>query len=202
MFDDTPFYIVANIYKRMAFAQNLGVYDRTLIDEVFSAEERYTIYKHENARWYFRTATAAHPICANYLAQSRYTVERLFDEIDAKINGENSANSFLCFGHDLNILPLITVLGLDKLPLSFGNGVESVDFIAEHWRSYKYAPKAANMMLVVYRNKEGKVLVRPQINERDVEVDIASATPYYYDWEEFKRFVYARLDTVDQLKKR
>jgi hypothetical protein len=202
LFDAEPFYILTDIYKRMAFAQNLGVDDRSLIDEVFTPEERHIIYKHENCRWYYRCASAAHPILANYLAQSRYTVERLFAEIDTKIKGENDTNAFLCFGHDLNIIPLMTVLGMDRIPLTFGKDVESVDFIAEHWRSYKYTPKAANMMLVIYRNNEGKVLVRPLVNERDVEVDIESATPHYYDWDEFKKFAYARLDTVDLLTKR
>ena len=102
----------------------------------------------------------------------------------------------------LNIIPLMTILGVDRLPLSFGKDLESVDFLAENWRSYKYTPKAANMMLIIYRNREGKVLVRPRVNERDVELDMESATPHYYDWEAFKKYAYARLDIVDLLKKR
>lgn len=202
LFDQSPFLILTDIYKRLAFAQNFGIDDRTLIDEVFNADERHIIYKHENCRWYYRCASAAHPILANYIAQSRVQVDYFIEQIEAKLKGESDATTSLCFGHDLNIIPLMTILGVDRLPLSFGKDLESVDFLAENWRSYKYTPKAANVMLIIYRNREGKVLVRPRVNERDVELDMESATPHYYDWEAFKKYTYARLDIVDLLKKR
>ena len=83
----------------------------------------------------------------------------------------------------------------------FGEGKETVDYIAEHWRGYKITPKAANVFFIFYRNKDGKVLVRPQINERDVEMPIESETPYFYEWDRVKALVYARLAELDELKK-
>lgn len=202
MFDAPAFNILSDIYKRMAFAQNMGISDRTLIDEVFNADERYTLYKVENGRWYYRCASAAHPILANNMAQSRILVDYIVAQIDAHIAGESDETTHLCFGHDLNIIPLMNIFGLDNLPICFGEGNENIDYVAEHWRGYKYTPKAANMMFIIYRNKEGKALLRAQINERDVEIAVESETPYYYDWDKVKALAYARLDEIDRLKER
>ena len=201
MFGDTPtFKIMSDIYKRLAFAQNMGVDDRTLIDEVFNADERYTIYKIENCRWYYRCGSAAHPILANNMAQSRLTADYLIAQVDSHLAGKDDATAHLCFGHDLNLIPLLHIFGLDKLPLCFDDKNNTIDYVAEHWRSYKITPKAGNVMFIIYRNKAGKTLVRAQVNERDVELPIATDTPYYYDWEEVKRLAHARLDEIDRLK--
>ena len=87
------------------------------------------------------------------------------------------------------------------MPLYFSLENNTVDYIAEHWRGYKITPKAANIFFIFYRNKEGKVLVRPQMNERDVEMPIESDTPHFYEWEKVKELAYARLAEIDELKK-
>ena len=202
LFDEHPFKVISNIYKRLAFAQNLGVNDMSLVDKVFSADERFNIYKVENARWYYRCATAAHPILANNMSQSRLTVDYIVNQIDEAVAGKDGETAHLIFGHDLNIIPLQNIFGLENMPLCFDKSNENVDYIAEHWRGYKITPKAANFMFIIYRNKAGEVLVRAQINERDVEMPIKSNTPYYYDWNEVKKLAYSRLDEIDQLKKR
>ena len=196
-----PFKIMTDIYKRLAFAQNFGKNDRSLIDEVFNADERYIIYKHENCSWYYRCASAAHPILANNMAQSRVLVDYIVNRADEVINGKKQSNAHLCFGHDLNIIPIQTIFSMERLPLYLSKEDNNVDYIAEHWRGYKFTPKAANVFFIFYRNSEGKVLVRPQINERDVELDIESETPYFYEWDKIKALAYARLAELDELKK-
>mgnify|MGYP003290524219 CR=1 FL=1 len=44
-----------------------------------------------------------------------------------------------------------------------------------------------------FMKKEGEVLMRPQVNERDVEIPIATATPHFYDWTKVKELAYERL---------
>ena len=200
MFDRSGFKIMTDIYKRMAFAQNFGKNDRSLIDEVFTADERYTIYKHENCCWYYRCASAAHPILANNMAQSRVLVDYLVNRADEALAGKSENSAHFCFGHDLNIIPLMNIFGLEKLPLYFGEGKENIDYIAENWRGYKITPKAANIFFIFYRNSEGKILVRAQINERDVELPIESDTPYYYEWDKVKELAYSRLAELDKIR--
>lgn len=196
-----PFKIMTDIYKRLAFAQNFGKNDRSLIDEVFTADERYIIYKHENCSWYYRCASAAHPILANNMAQSRVLVDYIVNRADEVVKGEKLSNAHLCFGHDLNAIPLMVIFGVENTPLVFGEGKETIDYVAENWRGYKVTPKAANIFFIFYRNSEGKVLVRPQVNERDVLLPVESDTPYYYEWDKVKELAYARLAELDELKK-
>lgn len=195
-----PFKIMTDIYKRLAFAQNFGKNDRSLIDEVFTADERYIIYKHENCSWYYRCASAAHPILANNMAQSRVLVDYIVNRADEVVKGKKALNAHLCFGHDLNVIPLMVIFGVENIPLVFGEGKETIDYVAEHWRGYKITPKAANIFFIFYRNKEGKVLVRPQVNERDVLLPIESEIPYFYEWDKVKELAYARLAELDILK--
>ena len=202
MIDEHPFKVISNIYKRLAFAQNLGVDNLPLLNKVFTPSERHVIYKVENARWYYRCATAAHPILANNMSQSRLTVDYIANQIDEAIAGKDGETAHLIFGHDLNIIPAMHLFGLDKLPIRYEKSHENIDYIAEHWRGYKITPKAANFMFIIYRNKAGEVLVRAQINERDVELPVKTSTPYYYNGNEVKKLAYSRLDEVDQLKKR
>lgn len=200
MFERSGFKIMTDIYKRMAFAQNFDKNDRSLIDEVFTADERYIIYKHENCCWYYRCASAAHPILANNMAQSRILVDYLVNRADEALAGKSKNSAHLCFGHDLNIIPLMNIFGLEKLPLYFGEGKENIDYIAENWRGYKITPKAANIFFIFYRNSEGKILVRAQINERDVELPIENDTPYYYEWDKVKELAYSRLAELDKIR--
>lgn len=201
LFSEPAFKVMVDIYKRLAFAQNLGYDSRELTNKIFKEEERYLIYKHENARWYYRCGTAIHPILANNMAQSRIYVDYVVERVDAALSGESNYKANLCFGHDLNIIPIQNIFGLDNMPLYFSLENNTVDYIAEHWRGYKITPKAANIFLIFYRNKEGKVLVRPQMNERDVEMPIESETPHFYEWEKVKELAYARLAEIDELKK-
>ena len=200
LFKAEPSKIINDIYKRLAFAQNMGINDRTLIDQIFTPEERYNIYMLENCRWHYRSGSAAHPILANNMAQSRLTIDYLVEQIDRHIAGESDEVMHLCFGHDLNIIPLMNIFGLDNMPLVFGEGNETIDYVAENWRGYKVTPKAGNIMLIIYRNKEGKTLVRPQMNERDVTMPIESAMPYFYEWDSVKKLAYERLAEIDRLK--
>ncbi len=201
MFEKPGFKIMTDIYKRLAFAQNFGINDRTLIDEVFTPEERHIIYKHENCAWHYRCASAAHPILANNMSQSRVLVDYIVAQADKALAGNSEATIHLCFGHDLNIIPLWNIFALEGMPLYFGEGNETVDYVAEHWRGYKITPKAANVIFVFYRNKAGEVLMRPQVNERDVEIPIATATPHFYDWTKVKELAYERLAELDKIKK-
>ena len=133
--------------------------------------------------------------------QSHILVDYIVEQVEAYISGKCDANAHLIFGHDLNLIPLQNIFGLENMPLYFGKGNENVDYVAEHWRGYKITPKAANIMFVIYRNKEGKILVRPQLNERDVELPIKSVAPHFYEWNEVKKLVYSRIAELDRIRK-
>ena len=101
------------------------------------------------------------------------------------------------------------LLGMDGMPLTLGKGNElndnpekAANHIAEMWRGYKVTPKAANAILVLYRNKKGgDILVRAMLNERDVTLPLKAVAPHFYKWEDVKALIRARLDETDRLSK-
>lgn len=202
LFDDSRFKIMANIYRRLAFVQNFGNNDRTLLNEVFTSDEQYVMYQHDNCAWYYRSASAAHPILANVVSKSRILFDHFVTKADAALQGKNDAVADLCFGHDYFIVPLVTLLGVDGLPLSLGKGRESIECVSEVWRGYKITPMAANLMLVLYRGKgDADVLVRVLLNERDVTLPLDAQAPHFYKWDDVKRLMYDRLNEVERMKK-
>lgn len=209
LFDVVPFKIMDNIYKRLSFAQNFGEYDRELVDAVFTAEERYAIYRHEACMWWYRCASASYPQLANTLSESRIMFDYFVENIESAISGNDNKAADLLFGHDYYLIPIPTILSMDGLPLTLGAGNElqdnpakAVEITAEMWRGYKITPKAANAVLVLYRHKSGKgdVLVRALLNERDVTLPLEAVAPHFYKWEDVKALIRSRLDEVDRLK--
>ena len=210
LFDRHPMAVLIDIYKRLAFDQNIRKGDRELVDLVFSAEERYNIYRIENCIWYYRCASAGYPIMARIMSESRVLFDHIVEQADKVVSGERHEVADLRFGHDYYLIPMATILGMDGLPLRLGKGKELHDNVeavanrvAELWRGYKITPKAANVVLVFYRNKNkaGEVLVRVLLNERDVTLPLKSHTPHYYKWQDVKALIYSNLDEIDRLAK-
>ena len=59
---------------------------------------------------------------------------------------------------------------------------------------------AANLQIVLYRNKQGKVLVRSLINERDAYLPIKSKSAPFYTWKEFSNYINNNLKQLDASK--
>ena len=96
-------------------------------------------------------------------------------------SGEVSVD--LRFGHDTDLLRLVSLLNLD----GYGVETEDIDEAATLWPNYRIAPMGANLQLIFYRNSAGDVLVAPRLNEKPARLpDITEAAPGFYAWEDFK----------------
>ena len=94
--------------------------------------------------------------------------------------GRKDIAADLRFGHDSQLIPLYTLLGLT------GNGpVLGYDEAPDAWDPATVCPMASNLQIVFYKNRKGSVLVKVLKNER--EVLIPYLTPVkgpYYHWED------------------
>ena len=115
------------------------------------------------------------------MERARPGLEDIITKADAAIaTGEYCAD--LRYGHDYQVLALSSLLGFEGV-------AERLD--AEgcvNWAGWRYTPFAANIQLVFYRNKEGNVLVKPLLNEREVRIIGLRGGPYY-DWEDYKTYL-------------
>ncbi|MBR3677634.1 MAG: histidine-type phosphatase [Alistipes sp.] len=191
------FLLALNIYKRLAFMQNLGWYDRTLLDSIFTPEERYTLYLYDNYNWYNTRMSTHSEFCRHLLSHTRPLVEDIIAYADSAIEGKNSAVANLRFGHDYYLLALLGAISFNECRSDID--VRDVAKFGEEWRGYRMITMASNLQMVLYRSKKSEdVLVRFLHNENDVTLPIESETAPFYKWNDVKTYLLARLAYLEK----
>lgn len=192
--------IAVFIYKRMAFVQNLGKSDRTLIDSIFSAAERHNVYLYENYRWYCLYTCSTLPDSGRYFAPMHYLVDDIVNYADLAIQGKNNASANLRFGHDYYLLGLLAVLNCNEIRTD--HDISSVERLGETWKSYRCISMASNIQFVFYRSKKSSdILVRLLENENDITLPIPSVEGPFYKWESVRKYMHERADYFKNFRK-
>ncbi len=120
------------------------------------------------------------------------TIEDIIERADAAIaTGETAAD--LRFGHDYHVLALGSRLGLKGI----AERMTAEECL--YWPGWRYTPFAANIQLIFYKNKQGDVLVKPLLNERETPVLGLEGGPYY-SWEAYKAWLYAHWPKPTQME--
>jgi hypothetical protein len=178
----------------LAFAQNLGKSDRTLIDAIFSAEERHNVYLYENYRWYCQYTCSTLSDSPRYFAPMHYLVDDIISGADQAIEGKNSASADLRFGHDYYLLGLFAVMNCNEIRTDLD--VSNVEKLGEAWKSYRYLSMASNLQFVFYRSKKSSdVLVRILENENDITLPIQSVEGPFYKWSDVRSYLSNRVSS-------
>jgi hypothetical protein len=132
--------------------------------------------------WLHWTGGIGNPVVDARLAYLRPMVEDILNNAQAAIDGKNSHAASLRFTHDSYIVPLLAIFGYKDSSMQFSEdwerAVTSIPFST-------IIPMAANLQIVLYRNKKGDVLVRSLINENDAYLPIECKTAPFYPWREF-----------------
>lgn len=85
----------------------------------------------------------------------------------------------LRFGHDYQLLAFCSRIGIK------GIGERLTADEAVNWPGYFFSPFAGNVQAVFYRDKDGEILVKFFINERETSLITLPGGPYYR-WEDVK----------------
>lgn len=185
-------YLISSIYKRLAFLQNFGLNDRSVIDDIFTAAERHALYKYENYILYCNYSGTNLPDSKKYFAPMHLLIDDFVKYADLAIEGKNSAVADLRFGHDYFLLGILSMANFNEIRMD--QDYSDVDKLAEQWRAYQFITMASNIQFVFYRGKKGDdVLVRILHNENDMTLPIESATAPFYKWEDVKSYLNARI---------
>ena len=183
---------ISSIYKRLAFMQNLGWHDRSLIDTIFTPAERHAMYKYENYRLFCIYGGTSLKDSNRYFATMDLLVDDIIKYADLAIEGKNNASADLRFGHDYYLLGLLAVINSNEIRMDYD--YSDVDKLAEIWRSHQFITMASNMQFVFYRSKKSPdILVRILHNENDITLPIESATAPFYKWEDVKKYLNNRI---------
>ena len=193
----SPMAIVIDVFKRLGSMQNLGWHDRTLIDEIYTPDERYTIFLYENYRWYCRYVSTKVDNGVARFVPMQNTVKDIIKYADLAIEGKNSAVANFRFGHDYYLLGLFSIMGINEC--SGDADISSVEKLGELWPAFRKVTMASNLQFVFYRSKKSPdVLVRLLENENDVTLPIESPIAPFYKWNDVKSYLLGRVKMFNE----
>ena len=156
--------------------------DLTLI-ELFTPEELYNIWTTINYRMYVCNADA--PIANGVgIACAKNLLRNIIEKADAAVKG-NEECATLRFGHDSHLIRLLSLMKVE------GCGTQESDLRNLHnvWQDFYISPMAANLQMIFYRNKSGKVIVKFLHNENEVSLPIRCENGKYYRWKDVKKYL-------------
>ena len=147
---------------------------------LFSADELYWYAQALSMNFYLGQCNSVE-FGDERMERARPGIVDIVTKADAAIaTGEFCAD--LRYGHDYQVLALASLLGFEGV-------AERLDAkTCVNWPGWRYTPFAANIQLIFYRNKEGNVLVKPLLNEREIRIIGLKGGPYY-DWEDYKTYL-------------
>ena len=114
------------------------------------------------------------------------------DQAIAKVgtDGRKSAGATLRYGHDSNLMPLCSLMDIDRA----GVYEPDNDNVANVWNMEHYIPKAGNLQFVFYGKKGSPVLVKVLLNEHEATLPVETDKFPYYEWDKVRAFYQNILD--------
>ena len=183
------------MYDLFEVAANMQSHD-TDIDllSLFTADEMYSQWCIRNWSWYLDYGAA--PQTGGIMPFSQRNLLRNIIETTDTVLGSSPAKAHtqatLRFGHEVCVMPLACLLELDQCGIS----VENPDSLDRYWRNYNIFPMGCNIQMVFYRPKKGRqgdVLVKVLLNERETTLPVATKQWPYYPWNDLRSYYIEKL---------
>lgn len=158
--------------------------------DLFTAKEMFDLWQCVNYRFYMGNAN---PLASNgiVMANAKSLVENILESADAAIK-DRSIAATLRFGHDGNVIPLLTLLQIENFDVAVAGPAE----VYKHWCDFKATPMASNVQIVFFENKAGDILVKFMHNENEVHVPVKTDQWPFYHWNDVKEYYQKRLSTL------
>ena len=191
--------IARHTYMTLICGENFGLGNRELLNRLFTTEEIYNIYVHNTTLWVNYGIGRGNDYVEMKQAHMRSLIEDIINKGDEAIKGVNPHTANVRFTHDSYVGPLLSAMGYDGCVAQCGKDVE---LAATSFNHGVVVPMAANLQIVLYRNKAGEVLVRSLINECDATLPIECDTAPFYPWSDFCKYMYDNLARFDKAEAR
>ena len=182
----------------LLFAENFELGDRKLLSELFTTEDLYSIYIYQTTPWVNCSLGRGHEEVEMYTSYMRPMVDDIISKGNEAIAGKNPHCANVRFTHDSYVGPLLSVMGYEGCVAKYNNDLE---LAATSFNHGMMVPMAANLQVVLYRNKAGEVLVRSLVNERDGYLPIKCATAPFYPWKEFCKYLNKNFEELEKSQK-
>lgn len=183
----------------LLFGENFELGDRELLTALFTPEEMYSLYVYQTAKWVNGSMGRGNEEVEMYTSFMRPMVDDIIAKGNAAIEGKNPCKADLRFTHDSYVGPLLSVMGYEGCVPQYNTNLELATTSFNHGM---VVPMAANLQIVLYRNKAGEVLVRSLVNERDAYLPIKCATAPFYPWKEFCKYLENNFKELEKSQKK
>jgi len=185
-------------------AANMQSHDTDIeLLSIFTEDEVYNQWKQRNIGWYLDYGAA--PQTGGIMPFSQLNLlKNIIETTDtivttgAQAQKAHTPQATLRFGHEVCVMPLACLLELGQC----GAQVEDLDTLESVWRNYRIFPMACNIQLVFYRPKkgrEGDILVKGMLNEREVSLPTQPVSGPYYRWTDVRQYY---LDKIERFSNR
>ena len=175
-----PRKLMEQLLLQAAIMQDVDYLGISLYD-LFTGEEIYAAWEDENFRRYVMFGPSKRfgdPI----IADAKPLLRNIVETAEEVIGGGKELAASLRFGHDVNVIPLLALLGVEGASARVSTPEEA----AEVWQVHRVSPMAANVQFIFFRNPAGDVLVRILHNECDAGLPLGGGP--YYRWETFRDY--------------
>ena len=193
------FNVLRYSFRALLFGENFELGDRELLTELFTPEEMYRIYVHQTAKWVNTSVGRGKDEVEMYSSFMRPMVDDIVARCNAAIEGKNPHKANLRFTHDSYVGPLLSVMGYEGCVPQYNTDIE---LATTSFNFGTVVPMAANLQIVLYRNKKGEVLVRSLVNERDAYLPIKCATAPFYPWKAFCKHLEENFKELEKVQKK
>lgn len=174
-------------------ATNMQSHDTDIeLYSLFTDDEVYDLWRIRNVSWYLNYGPS--PVTNGKMPFSQLN---LLKNIIETADTVTQTQATLRFGHEVCVMPLACLLELDNC----GMAIDNLDELDKYWRNYRIFPMACNVQLVFYRPKKGKegdILVKALLNEREAYLPISTDNWPYYKWQDLRQYY---LDKIAKFEK-
>ena len=163
--------------------------------KLFTTDELYDQWRIRNVDWYLGYGAAPQTGSIMPFSQSN-----LLKNIIQTADTVTQVQATLRFGHEVCVMPLACLLELG----SCGTKVENLEELDRVWRNYNIFPMACNVQLIFYRPKKGKngdILVKALLNEREQTLPVQTDSYPYYRWADLRAYYLKKLQDFDNINK-
>ena len=180
-------------------ASNMQSHDTDIeLYSLFTEEEIYDQWRIRNVGWYLDYGAA--PQTRSIMPYNQVELLKNIIETADTIVGVSKAQTpqaTLRFGHEVCVMPLACLLELGQC----GAVVENLDTLDNVWRNYRIFPMACNIQLVFYRpmkGKQGDILVKALLNEREMTLPVTPVSGPYYRWADLREYYKNKIERFEK----
>ena len=163
--------------------------------DLYTDNEIYENWQKENVLQYLTNGFSQYDGGDQPYSQ-RNLLRRIIQQTDSCIKMSHPGST-LRFGHEMVIMPLVCLLGLD----GYDQQVGDLDQLEKRgWVDYRVLPMGANIQFAFYRKNasDKDVLFKILLNENEATLPLNTDIAPYYHWDDFRDYYLQRINAYDE----